>query len=191
MRKYLIVLLILATHLCSVSAQKASIITNYFYRASPFDDSGVSMEGVMPISEHVFFSPEVGYSFDKDHFNKSKKITSSALNYGVNAHYAFRFRDSDSFVSPFVGIGGITFWNDYMSNDTGRYDDLKKSRFYDVSAKGSQTYILANVGLSFKWFLGELFFVNTQAKYSIFTKKGIDANYFSFSVGLGFVFDIY
>lgn len=173
MKKICFLLLILFCGI-SVYAQKIPISINGNYRTET-KDWGVGTQIMIPVYKNFMVAPSLNYFFEKKHEFYAFSIKTRTLNYGVDFHYAFHLMNTKSFISPFVGVEGMTSWVKIKSggkqNFKGDIDDAD---------------VLANVGIAGKWFMSDNFFINTQVKYSVIFAS--DDNPFVFTAGLGYAF---
>ncbi|MDH6307492.1 hypothetical protein M2451_000641 [Dysgonomonas sp. PFB1-18] len=182
--------------LCSVGiySQNIPVSINGNYRTEA-EDFGIGAQVMIPVYKGLMLTPNVTYFFEKEYnFNSSyinSNIKQKTLNYGLDIHYAFYLKNSRSFVSPFLGVEGMTGWStisgssmSFSQSSSGIGIDSKWSSY---GGDLTDTTVLGNIGVAGKWFLDDRFFINTQVKYSL-VFEDMDGNHFVFTAGIGYAF---
>jgi hypothetical protein len=193
MRKITLLFFVL---LCSVItyAQNIPVSINGNYRTGA-KDFGIGAQVMIPVYKGLMLAPNVTYFFEKEENFTSPYLNSSVkqktLNYGLDIHYAFYLKNSKSFVSPFLGVEGVTGWVNVSGSSLGFSSDPSgigtNSSWSNFDSDLSDTRVLGNIGVAGKWFLDSRFFINLQAKYSLMFEDS-DSNHFVFTAGIGYAF---
>jgi hypothetical protein len=182
MKKILALLLLPLFCYVSLCSQNIPVSLNGNYRTEA-KDWGLGVQVMIPVCKNFMLAPHITYFFEKD-YGVSKFKT---LNYGVDIHYAFKIRNSQSFVSPFIGVEGMSSWgsgSSYYLSYYGGYGSYASSySHYDIS----DFDVFGTLGLSGKWFVDKNIFINTQAKYLLYFDD-FDGNHFVFTAGIGYAF---
>lgn len=180
------ILFLLLCSVITISAQKTSISFNGSYRTE-IKDSGIGLQLMIPVYKNIYIAPGLSYFFEKDYGLNGSIIKynskTKTFNYGIDVHYAFYLKKSDSFISPFLGIEGMSSSGNFSQS----IYDLQGRDWTSRDGNINTFNILGNIGIAGRWFVSDGFFVNTQAKYS-FVPDDTDSNFFVFTIGIGFTF---
>ncbi|MDU1889378.1 MAG: hypothetical protein E6767_01700 [Dysgonomonas sp.] len=193
-RAYLILCLI---SFCSISvfSQKAMVSINGNYRTEA-KDFGLGTQVMIPIYKGLHIAPGITYFFEKEYefdtYMVKGKVKNKTLNYGVDIHYAFNLPYSRSFVSPFIGVEGMSSWSNTSGSSMGITQGNPGSvvpnyKWSSFGGNFNNFTVLGNVGVAAKWFASNNIFINTQVKYSLLFDD-MDSNHFVFTAGLGYAF---
>ncbi|MFV0537834.1 MAG: hypothetical protein ACK5M3_10730 [Dysgonomonas sp.] len=193
MKKITLLLFVL---LCSVGiySQNIPVSINGNYRTEA-EDFGIGAQVMIPVYKGLMLAPNVTYYFEKEYNFNSAYINSNVkqktLNYGLDIHYAFYLKNSKSFVSPFLGVEGMTGWVNISGSSLGFSSNSSgigtSSSWSNFDGDLSHTSVLGNIGVAGKWFLDGRFFINTQVKYALVFEDS-DSNHFVFTAGIGYAF---
>ncbi|WP_029904064.1 outer membrane beta-barrel protein [Prevotella sp. 10(H)] len=197
MKKTLALLIAVLTCIGAMHAQKVSLSFNGNYRTK-YKDFGIGTQVMIPVYNNFFIAPGVSYYFDKeyklDYEMINSKTNNKSFNYGLDIHYAFFLKGTNSFVSPFIGVEGMVIW----SKTTGSYLGVSSNSsgigvpHREWSSFGSDDWhsfsdVVGNIGIAGKWFTNNNLFFNTQVRYSI-DFDNMDYNFFVFTAGVGYAF---
>jgi len=188
MKKILFTVLLTSIAICGYS-QKHSVSLNIGIKPDPFF-AGIDAQGMIDVGKKFYISPNISYYFKSgNNYNKGY----NSLNFNIDVHYAIYMNKNGSFISPFVGIGYMHIYYDYNETLYKMYDGYGEKlpagegvKYYQ-KWKWSENYLPINLGLRGQWNLGDMFFINTQLKYSICSTDG-DLSNFVFTTGIGLRF---
>lgn len=189
-RTYL--LLLIACSAIAIYAQKVPVSLTGNFRTN-VKDWGIGAQVMIPVYKNLYVAPSITYFFEKEYeFNTTmiKSNTSTkTLNYGIDAHYALHINNTKSFVSPFLGIEGMTAWSNTSGSSLGIYQGsiVPEHKWSSFGGDWTGFSLLGNLGVAGKWFVDGDFFFTTQARYSI-VFEDMDSNHFVFTGGIGYAF---
>lgn len=195
--KKIYTLLLIAFCTTTLNAQKIPISLNGNYRTEA-KDWGIGTQVMIPVYKSLYIAPSITYFFEKEYnddaYAVKTNVKNKSLNYGVDMHYAFYLKNTRSFVSPFVGIEGMSSWSKVSGSNLSIYHTppgsgpiSSNSEWNSFGGDFSAFDLLGNIGIAGKWFLDGNFFLNTQMRYSIVFDES-DSNHFVFTGGIGYVF---
>lgn len=138
---------------------------------------GIQAQMMFPVGKNFYIAPDVSYhfpitnSFGTDRSWEKIDISSKGLSYNVNFLYALSIGLGRSFISPMIGVGGLTAFID--------------SDWYNSSTTSFTCVV--NFGLLGRFDLGRSLFISPQLRYLLPLKDGADGS-FQIGAGLGIYF---